>query len=120
MARRAKPKRRRKDTRFNLLGFVETAVFGNIITEAAFGTSLFGFFTEGAGEPGTSLKDLFADPKNRVEDVTKRLQDPQVLLDAALKGIGAAWSFKLFNKALAMPKRKVNMGLKQLGLPVKV
>jgi hypothetical protein len=36
------------------------------------------------------------------------------------QSIFTGFMFKVLNKSLSTPKRKINMGLKQLGVPVKM
>lgn len=120
-ARRGRKKmRRRRDNRFNLMSAIETVVYGSIITEAAFQTSLVGFFTEGAGQPGRSLKDILANPEESFDSIAARLTNPEVILGAAVKSFTVGFLFNLYGKALSKPRRKVNAGLKQLGVPVKM
>ena len=99
---------------------VETAVYGSIITEAVFKTSLIGFFTESTAADGVSLKHIFARPENAFNLISERVTNPNVILNAALQSIATGFVFKIFSKTLAMPRRKVNAGLKQLGVPVKM
>ena len=118
--RGAKKIRRRRDTRFNLMSLVETAVYGSIITEAAFNTSLVGFFTESSGAQGISLKQIFSDPEGSFSGISARLTDPGTILNAALQSVIVGVLFNVFTKTLSKPRRKVNAGLKQLGVPVKM
>jgi hypothetical protein len=122
MARRGRARRtrRRRDTRFNILNAVESVVYGSIITEAVFDTSLPGFFLESAGAPGTSLTQLLSNPEASFQQAASRLQDPQIMINAAINGVMAGVLFGVFSKALRKPRNKVNRGLKQLGVPVKL
>jgi len=121
VARRgAKKTRRRRDTRFNILSVVESVVYGSIITNAAFNTNLIGFFTEPTGASGRSLRDLIANPEASFNEVSMRLTNPEIILGAATQSILVGFFFKIFNKTMRTPKRKVNAGLKMLGVPVKV
>jgi len=99
---------------------IETVVYGSIITEAAFNTGLVGFFTEKAGAPGISLQQLFQNPEGSFEHVSRNLTNPNVILNAAIKSFTVGFLFNLYGKALSKPRRKVNAGLKQLGVPVKM
>jgi hypothetical protein len=122
MARRGqqKARRRRRDTRFNLLNFVEATVYGSIVTKAAFNTSLPGFFLEPTGASGRSLRDLIANPEASLDEVTQRLTSMDVIFNAVGQSIITGILFNVLNKSLSKPKRKINAGLKQLGVPVKM
>jgi hypothetical protein len=120
MARRKNAPRRRKDTRFNILSFAESVVYGSIVTKAAFNTSLPGFFLEGTGEPGRSLRDIIVNPEDSFNEISDRLMNTEIILNAVGQSIFTGFMFKVLNKSLSTPKRKINMGLKQLGVPVKM
>jgi hypothetical protein len=122
MARRrnARKTRRRRDTRFNILNAVESVVYGSIITEAVFDTSLPGFFLEPESAPGTSITQLLSNPEASFRQAADRLQNPQIMVQAAINGVMAGVLFGVFSKALRKPRNKVNRGLKQLGVPVKL
>jgi hypothetical protein len=102
------------------MSVIETAVYGSIITEAAFNTGIVGFFTESKGAQGVSLKEIFASPESAFSAVSTRLTNPNVILNAALQSVVVGLLFNVFTKTLAKPRRKVNAGLKQLGVPVKM
>jgi hypothetical protein len=95
-------------------------VYGSIITEAVFETSLPGFFLESSSAQGTSLTQLFENPEASFKQAANRLQDPKVMIQAAINGVMAGVLFGVFSKALRKPRYKVNAGLKQLGVPVKL
>ena len=99
---------------------IETVVYGSIITEAAFQTDLIGFFTEGPAKKGRSLRDILQNPEAAFDTVAARLTNPEIILGAAVKSFTVGFLFNLYGKALAKPRRKVNAGLKQLGVPVKM
>ena len=123
MARRGSAKnkpRRRRDNRFNLLNFIEATVYGSIVTKAAFNTSLPGFFLEPTGAAGRSLRDLIANPEASLDEVTSRLTNMEVIFQAVGSSIITGIMFNVLNKSLSKPKRKINAGLKQLGVPVKM
>jgi len=121
MARGRKAKRTRKrDTRFNLIGGVESLIYGNLIFETVAGTSLPGFFTEDAISEGESLQGILEDPTEAAKRMASNLRDPRKLVMAGVTAWGISAGFKFFNKSLSMPRRKVNASLKQFGLPVKV
>ena len=121
MARRgARKTRRRRDTRFNILNAVESVVYGSIITEAVFDTSLPGFFLEPESAAGTSITQLLSNPEASFRPAADRLQNPQIMVQAAINGVMAGVLFGVFSKALRKPRTKVNAGLKQLGVPVKL
>jgi hypothetical protein len=122
MARRrnARKTRRRRDTRFNILNAVESVVYGSIITEAVFDTSLPGFFLEPESAAGTSITQLLSNPEASFRQAADRLQNPQIMVQAAINGVMAGVLFGVFSKALRKPRNKVNAGLKQLGVPVKL
>jgi membrane associated rhomboid family serine protease len=121
MARRgARKTRRRRDTRFNILNAVESVVYGSIITEAVFDTSLPGFFLEPESAAGTSITQLLSNPEASFRQAADRLQNPQIMVQAAISGVMAGVLFGVFSKALRKPRNKVNRGLKQLGVPVKL
>jgi hypothetical protein len=119
-ARRRRKTRRRRDTRFNLMSLIETAVYGSIITETAFNTGIVGFFTEKPGAAGVSLQQIFNNPQGSFDAVSNRLTNPQVILNAAVQSVIVGVLFNVFTKTLSKPRRKVNAGLKQLGVPVKM
>ena len=120
-ARRGRKKaRRRRDTRFNVLNFVESVFYGNLITGYVFGTNLIGFFTDKPSAAGEGLQDIVANPEASFEHIQSRLGDTSRLVNVIIKAGLAAVTFKFINKSLAMPRRKVNAGLKQLGVPVKL
>jgi hypothetical protein len=121
MARRRRAaRRRRRDTRFNILATAESLVYGSIITEAAFDTNIVDFFTGKAGGAGTQLTQLLQNPGPSLDQIGNRLSDPQVIIQAGVQSVMTGLLFGVFTKALAKPRRKVNAGLKQLGVPVKM
>jgi len=120
-ARRGRKKtRRRRDTRISLLSGIESVVYGSIITEAAFDTNLVNFVTGKGNDPGVQLTQLLSNPEWAFEKASSRLTNPNILVNAMVQSIMTGVLFKFANKALATPKRKVNAGLKQLGVPVKM
>jgi hypothetical protein len=120
-ARRGRKKtRRRRDTRINLLSIVEGAIYGSIITQAAFATNVVSFFTDGPGAEGVSLRELFSNPAASFDVAQRRLTNPDIILGAAVKSLTVGVLFNLFTKTLSKPRRKVNASLKMLGVPVKM
>lgn len=120
-ARRGRKKtRRRRDTRINLLNIIEGAVYGSIITQAAFSTNVVSFFTAPAGAEGVSLRQVFSQPEFAFEVAQRRLTNPDIILGAAVKSLTVGVLFNLFTKTMSKPRRKVNASLKMLGVPVKM
>lgn len=121
MARGRKAKRTRKrDNRFNIVAGVESLIYGNLIMETVTGTTLPGFFLDSADARGDSLQDILQNPEEATSRIAERVQDPRRIVSSGLQAWGINAAFKFFNKTLATPRRKVNAGLKQFGLPVKV
>ena len=117
---RKKATRRRRDTRINLLNIIEGAVYGSIITQAAFATNVVSFFTAPASAEGISLRELFSNPEFAFEIAQRRLTNPDIILGAAMKSLVVGVLFNLFTKTMSKPRRKVNASLKMLGVPVKM
>jgi hypothetical protein len=117
---RRKQPRRRKDNRINILQVAESFFYGNLISGYAFGTSLPGFFLDKPGAPGESLQDILQNPEQATNAIGARLMDVDRTVNVVIKAGIAGITFNVVQKALKKPRAKVNAGMKQLGLPVKL
>jgi len=90
------------------------------MTNAIFSSNIGHFLTGGEGAGGTSLTELLKDPATRLETAGERIQEPGVIVDAAMQFIGLGVGFKLFNKLSRAPRAKVNRSFRQIGLPVRL
>ena len=90
------------------------------MTNYAFGDNLVGFFLNPAEAAGDSLRDIIQNPGASFERISDRVQNPDLLIDAAMQSVITGALFKIFAASTRTARSKTNRGLKQLGLPVKV